>query len=61
MDGFVRGIGEAIAGLTVGLLSVVGQAINGVIAALTSAVPGGLLPIVGLVVVVLVVVAIFRR
>jgi hypothetical protein len=61
MDGFVRGIGEAIAGLMVALLSVVGNAIDGVIGALTSVVPWGLLPVVGLVVVVLVVVAVFRR
>jgi hypothetical protein len=61
MDGFVRGIGEAISGVMVAFLSAVGGAIDGALHALETAVPGGALPVIGLVILGVVVLKVFRR
>jgi hypothetical protein len=61
MDGLVRSVGDGISGLVGGAISAIAAALAGIGDALTSAIPPGLLPVAGVAVVALVVVALIRR
>jgi hypothetical protein len=43
VDGFLQSIGNGISGLVVGAFAVIGQTLRGMVSALDSALPGGLL------------------
>jgi hypothetical protein len=61
MDGLVQAVGEGISGLVGGAIGAIATALEGMLDALTTVIPPGLLPIVGVAVLVLVVVALIRR
>ena len=61
MDGLVQSVGDGISGLVGGAVDAITAALGGIGDALTSVIPPGLLPIAGVAVVVLVVVALIRR
>lgn len=61
MDGLVRSVGDGIAGLVGGAITAIWAALSGIIDALTSVIPPGLLPIAVVGVIVLVVVMLIRR
>jgi len=61
MDGLARSVGDGIAGLVAGAVDAIGAALGGIIAALSSAVPAGALPVIGVIAVVLIGVALVRR
>ena len=46
MDGLARSVGNGIAGLVGGAFDAIGAALRGIVDALSTALPGGLLPIV---------------
>jgi hypothetical protein len=57
----VQAVGDGIAGLVGGAIDAIGAALSGIWSALTSVVPAGVVPVVGVFVLVLVIVAILRR
>jgi hypothetical protein len=61
MDGFVRSVADALGGLLAGIAGAAVAAVSGVIAALSSIVPGGMLPFVVIALIVLGLVVLFRR
>lgn len=61
MDGLVRSVGDGITGLVAGAISAIWAAGAGIVDALTSLIPPGLLPVAVVGIVVLVVVALVRR
>jgi hypothetical protein len=61
MDGLLRSVGSALGNLFAGMLEVVGNALKGAVDAVTSIVPPVALPVIGIGLLVLVVVLIFRR
>jgi hypothetical protein len=52
MDGFAQAIGNGITGLVAGSFSVIGQTLRAIVDSLSRALPGGLLPAVVFVVLV---------
>lgn len=54
MDGFTDAIGSGISGLVAGSFATIGQVLRGIVDALSRALPGGLLPAVVFVVLVIV-------
>jgi hypothetical protein len=61
MDGFVRSVADALAGLLAGIAGAVMAAVSGIISALSSVVPGGMLPVVVIALILLGLVVLFRR
>ena len=61
MDGLLRSVGSALGNLFAGMLEVVGNALKGAVDAVTSIVPAAALPVIGIGVVVVVLVLVFRR
>jgi hypothetical protein len=61
MDGFVRSVADALGGLLAGVAGAAVAAVSGVIGALSSIVPGGMLPLVVILLIVLGLVVLFRR
>jgi hypothetical protein len=61
VDGLLRAIADALGGLVAGIAAAAMAAVNGVVSALTSVVPAGLLPIVAIGFIVIALVVLFRR
>ena len=61
MDGLGRAVGDGISGLVGGALSGIGAALSGMLDALGRALPSGALPVIGIALLLLVVVAVVRR
>ena len=61
MDGLARSIGDGITGLVGGALSSIGQALSGMGGALSAALPAGLLPVLGIALVVVILWRVIRR
>jgi fructose-specific phosphotransferase system IIC component len=61
MDGFARSIGDVIAGLMGGALSAIGQALSGMVDALSAALPAGVLPVLGIGLVAVILWRVIRR
>jgi hypothetical protein len=61
MDGLGQAVGNGISGLFAGAFGAIEAAVSGVVDALSTALPAGALPVIGIAVVVLVVVALIRR
>jgi hypothetical protein len=61
MDGFARSIGDGITGLVGGALSAIGQALSGMVDALSVALPAGLLPVLGIALVVVILWRVIRH
>jgi hypothetical protein len=61
MDGLARSVGDGITGLVGGALAAIGQALSGMVDALSTAVPAGVLPVVGIALVVVVLWRVIRR
>jgi hypothetical protein len=61
VDGFARSIGEGISGLVGGALAAIGEALSGTVGALSVALPAGVLPVLGIALLVLVLWRIIRR
>ncbi len=61
MDGLSRSVGDGISGLVGGSLQAIGTALDGVVGALDAALPPGALPVIGVVVALLLVLAVIRR
>lgn len=61
MDGLGRAVGDGISGLVGGAINGIGAALSGMVDALSRALPSGALPVIGVAVVLLVVVALLRR
>jgi hypothetical protein len=61
MDGLTRAVGDGISGLVGGSLHAIGTALGGIVDALSTALPRGALPVIGVGVVVLVAVVLIRR
>ena len=61
MDGFVRTVADAFAGLLAGIAGAVAGAVSGVVSTLTSVIPGGMLPVIVIALIVLGLVVILRQ
>ena len=61
MDGFVRSIGDGITGLVGGALGAIGGALSGIWSALATALPAGVLPVLGIALVVVMLWRVIRR
>jgi hypothetical protein len=61
MDGFARSIGDGITGLVGGALAAIGQALAGMIDSLSAALPAGVLPVLGIALVVVILWWVIRR
>lgn len=61
MDGFARSIGDGITGLVGGALAAIGQALAGIVDSLSTAVPAGALPVLGIALVVVILWWVIRR
>jgi len=61
MDGLARSIGDGITGLVGGALAAIGQALEGIGDALSTALPAGALPVLGIALVVVILWRIIRR
>ncbi len=47
MDGLLRSVGDGISGLVSGALAAIGSALQGMVDAVSSALPAGVLPVLG--------------
>ena len=54
MDGLARSIGDGITGLVGGALTAIGGALSGILDALATALPAGVLPVLGIALVVVI-------
>jgi hypothetical protein len=61
MDGLARSVGDGISGLVGGALAAIGQALAGMVDALSVAVPAGVPPVVGIALVIVVLWWVLRR
>ena len=61
MDGLARSIGDGITGLVGGALAAVDQALAGIVDSLSGALPVGVLPVLGITLLVLILWRIIRR
>jgi hypothetical protein len=61
MDGLGRAVGDGISGLVGGAINGITSALGGMIHAVSVALPAGALPVIGIGVLLLVLVAVFRR
>ena len=61
MDGLARSIGDGITGLVGGAFAAIGQALAGMVDALSAAVPAGALPVLGIALIVLILWRIIQR
>jgi hypothetical protein len=61
MDGLTRSVGDGISGLVGGAIASIGHALDGMVGALSRALPAGALPVVGIAALVLVVLVVVRR
>lgn len=61
MDGLGRAVGDGISGLIGGALSSIGAAVNGIVSALSTALPAGALPVLAVLLVLVVGWLIIRR
>ena len=61
MDGLGRAIGDGISGLVGGAITAIGIAFQGILNALSAALPAGALPVIGVAVVLLLAALLFKR
>jgi len=61
MDGLGRAVGDGISGLVGGAINGIAAALSGMVNAVSAAVPAGALPVIGIAVVALVLLAVLRR
>ena len=61
MDGLGRAVGDGISGLVGGALNGITAALSGMVDALSRALPAGALPVIGIALLLLVVLAVIRR
>jgi len=61
MDGFARSIGDGISGLVGGSLQAIGAALDGMVSAVSAALPPGALPVIGVAAALVFAWALFRR
>jgi hypothetical protein len=61
VDGLGRAVGDGISGLVSGALSGISAALSGMVDALSRALPSGALPVIGIGLLLLVVLAVVRR
>jgi hypothetical protein len=61
MDGLGRAVGDGISGLVGGAINGIGAALSGMVDALSRALPSGALPVIGVALVLLLILAVIRR
>jgi hypothetical protein len=61
MDGLLRSVGDGISGLIGGALAAIGNALEGILASLSTALPAGALPVLGIGAVLLLLWLILKR
>ncbi len=61
MDGFASSIGDGITGLVGGAFAAIGQALAGIVDSLSIALPAGVLPVLGITLLVVILWRIIRR
>jgi len=61
MDGLLRSVGDGITGLVGGAIGAIGSAASGIVNALSTALPAGAIPVIGIALVIVVLWKVLKR